>query len=460
MGLLSNSRQAALHSARYGTECGKGSDGCSCKVRRAVGGCSRCCIWWRRLPAAARSVLELDVARAASRCSTAATPGSTMADTGGRRTGAATVATDPPAWHHARRRDLPAWTPRKAPVDPLHRAAGARPRALVPRSALPVGQPGHALHARTAPAQWVGAGRGRHHCRWPSWPVPHRHPLLPILVSAEEPRTYLVRIENPHSFSAPLTFVSESYLAAASSAPRSSWASISAWSRWPRWWLALSAVSLRDTALRLVCDLAVTMGLARPPLTGIAGLHLVARLAVVERPVVAWCCRCSAMAAMQVFFVRRRVAAGAVAHPSRCWPGAGRARAVAALAIMLVEPSYRFRMMVPYIVRCTVAGAGRDVVGREARRPLCAVAAARHACRWPSARRSRSPRRRPHPGQLLDAVRHADRASRSSCPCCWSILMLRSQHRREHVRRIQGLDRIDPATGLINAACSASGWCG
>jgi two-component system, sensor histidine kinase LadS len=37
-------------------------------------------------------------------------------------------------------------------------------------------------------------------------------------------------------------------------------------------------------------------------------------------------------------------------------------------------------------------------------------------------------------------------------PVMLIVLALRSQHRREHVRRIQGLDRFDPATGLINAA--------
>jgi GGDEF domain-containing protein len=37
-------------------------------------------------------------------------------------------------------------------------------------------------------------------------------------------------------------------------------------------------------------------------------------------------------------------------------------------------------------------------------------------------------------------------------PILLLVLAMRSQHRREHVRRIQGLDRIDPATGLINAA--------
>jgi two-component system, sensor histidine kinase LadS len=35
-------------------------------------------------------------------------------------------------------------------------------------------------------------------------------------------------------------------------------------------------------------------------------------------------------------------------------------------------------------------------------------------------------------------------------PVIMVILMLRSQQRRENIRRIQGLDRVDPATGLIN----------
>ena len=35
-------------------------------------------------------------------------------------------------------------------------------------------------------------------------------------------------------------------------------------------------------------------------------------------------------------------------------------------------------------------------------------------------------------------------------PIIMVILMLRSQHRRENTRRIQGLDRVDPSTGLIN----------
>lgn len=32
------------------------------------------------------------------------------------------------------------------------------------------------------------------------WPVPHRHPLMPLAVSAEVPSRYLLRLENAHSF--------------------------------------------------------------------------------------------------------------------------------------------------------------------------------------------------------------------------------------------------------------------
>ncbi|MGH8033921.1 MAG: 7TMR-DISMED2 domain-containing protein, partial [Lysobacterales bacterium] len=44
------------------------------------------------------------------------------------------------------------------------------------------------------------------------WPVPHRHPLLPIALSAEVPTKYLLRLENGHAFSVPLQFISEGRL--------------------------------------------------------------------------------------------------------------------------------------------------------------------------------------------------------------------------------------------------------
>ncbi len=40
-------------------------------------------------------------------------------------------------------------------------------------------------------------------------------------------------------------------------------------------------------------------------------------------------------------------------------------------------------------------------------------------------------------------------------PAMLAVLILRSQHRRENTRRIQGLDRVDPSTGLINESVFA-----
>ncbi|MCM2253777.1 MAG: diguanylate cyclase, partial [Ramlibacter sp.] len=59
------------------------------------------------------------------------------------------------------------------------------------------------LYSLDSAGQWLPQSAGDH-IPVAQWPVPHRHPLLPISVSAEEPRKYLLRIENSHSFSAPL----------------------------------------------------------------------------------------------------------------------------------------------------------------------------------------------------------------------------------------------------------------
>ena len=41
------------------------------------------------------------------------------------------------------------------------------------------------------------------------WPTPHRHPLLAVQFNAEEPTRYLLRIENAQGFSAPLRFITQ-----------------------------------------------------------------------------------------------------------------------------------------------------------------------------------------------------------------------------------------------------------
>ena len=42
------------------------------------------------------------------------------------------------------------------------------------------------------------------------WPTPHRHPLLAVKFNAEEPTRFLLRLENAQGFSAPLRFITSS----------------------------------------------------------------------------------------------------------------------------------------------------------------------------------------------------------------------------------------------------------
>src|SRR6478736_6256424 len=65
------------------------------------------------------------------------------------------------------------------------------------------------LYTKLANGTWRGATAGDL-LPVSQWPVPHRHPLLP-LADAGSSQTYYVKVENSHSFSAPLQFVSESY---------------------------------------------------------------------------------------------------------------------------------------------------------------------------------------------------------------------------------------------------------
>ena len=283
-----------------------------------------------------------------------------------------------------------------------------------------------------------------------SWPVPHRHPLLPLNVSAEEPRRYLLRVQNAHSFSAPLSFVSESYLSRNEQLTSLILGIYFGLAGLAAAVAVLSAVSLRDPAYGLYALSVALMGATQASMTGIAGLHLWPHwpwwndLAPLTLPMLA-------VGSLSWFF------AHVVAMPERSPRLYRLMRALAALslltaaAVMLAEPSNRFRIMVPYIVLATVAGTmsivwaasrgdrygiwllvGSLPVMIGATFPLARLAGLIPISFWTM-----------HGMQVGIAI---------ELPVLLVILMLRSQHRREYNRRMQGLERIDPATGLINAA--------
>jgi GGDEF domain-containing protein len=285
------------------------------------------------------------------------------------------------------------------------------------------------------------------------WPLPHRYPLLPLTVSAEEPRTYLVRIENPHSFSAPLSFVNESYLSRNEQRTSLLLGIYFGLAGLAALLAFVSALWLRDAAYGLYALTVVLMALTQASMTGIAGLHL--------WPNWPWWNDASSMAlptltvASVVWFF-----SAVVSLPERSrglyrlMQAMAALGVVAAVAVVVAPAGIRFQIMAPYVVGAVAAGvllvvwaarrgdrhglgllAGFVPVIAAATLPLARLWGLIPVSFWTS-----------HAMQIAIAV---------ELPVLLVVLMLRSQQRREHARRVQGLDRIDPATGLINGVVFA-----
>jgi GGDEF domain-containing protein len=279
------------------------------------------------------------------------------------------------------------------------------------------------------------------------WPVPHRFPLLPLTPG---PQQYLVRIQNTHSFSAPLEFVSDAYLlrdAQQSSVILGIYFGLAG--------LAIvlammSAVSLRDRSYALYALSVLFMALTQASLTGIAGLDLWPEsprwndFSVLALPVVG-------VGSLQWFFsevvsMRERSRLLYYTMIALGWLSL-----VACAAIAVVDPAIRANVMVAYI---SVAG----TIGL-----LSVLWAARRGDRWagwlligavPVAVGAAFPMLRAAGAIPLGfwATHGMQLGMSFELPIVLLILILRSEQRREHTRRLQGFDKIDPATGLLNSA--------
>jgi diguanylate cyclase (GGDEF)-like protein len=67
------------------------------------------------------------------------------------------------------------------------------------------------LYTRGSDDTWT-AGRAGDLMPVSSWALPHRYPVLPLTISAAEPTRYMLRIQSSDGLSAPVEFVSESWL--------------------------------------------------------------------------------------------------------------------------------------------------------------------------------------------------------------------------------------------------------
>jgi len=280
------------------------------------------------------------------------------------------------------------------------------------------------------------------------WPVPHRHPLLPIALSAEVPSNYLLRLENGHPFSAPLQFISESRLSRSEQRVSLILGIFFGLTGLAALISALGAISLRDTAYGFYALCVTLLALTQATVTGIAGLHLWPAWP-------GWSDVSTSVLPMLATSATLLFISAAVALPERSlrlhWLMVGQAALGVSTAVLLALLPSASRMGVFIPIMLLLQFSGMVVLGwawrrgdRSAPGLLLAYVPVLVAAGWTMARNAELVPigfLTQHGMQIAVAVH---------LPIVMLVLMLRSQQRRENIRRIQGLDRVDPATGLIN----------
>lgn len=281
------------------------------------------------------------------------------------------------------------------------------------------------------------------------WPVPHRHPLMPIALSAEIPTSYLMRFENGHAFSAPLQFVGEGYLSYSEQSVSLVLGIFFGLAGLAALVSAISAIYLRDPAYGFYAVSVTLMALTQATVTGIAGLHLwpnwpwwndVSSSVLPTLELAATLMFVSAAVSLPERSVRLHRALTAVALLG----------VVIAVAEALVSGEQRMDVFLLYVfLPQLLAGYALVWAWRRGDRfapwvmlgmlPVVLTSAYLVASQAGVAPFNFMTQHGTQMGVAMEL------------PIVMVILMLRSQHRRENTRRIHGLDRVDPATGLINS---------
>lgn len=306
------------------------------------------------------------------------------------------------------------------------------------------------LFAQNSKGEWVQRSAGDT-IALSEWPLPHRHPVMPVWASPTEPRVHLLRIQNGTIFGAPLQFSSDTYMGRTEQG-----ISLMLGIYFGLVVLAVmlavtGAITLQDPGYWLYAISAVLMALTQATITGLAGLHLWGdwpwwnNMAPQVLPLFA-------IASLQIFFAEVVSLRERSRLLYRLLLAYGIASIPASLYIVLTPNVMdRLNLIVIYFLGAMAAGygvviwaamrgdryapwllVGSSPVGIGALFPIARAAGLIPISFWTT-----------HGMQVAIAA---------ELPILLVVLALRSQHRREHVRRIQGLDRIDPATGLINAA--------
>ena len=279
------------------------------------------------------------------------------------------------------------------------------------------------------------------------WLIPHRHPLLLVAFNAAEPTQFLLRLENAQGFSAPLRFVNASYLLR-SEQMISMFLGV-------YFGIAvlgcaiglMGLVWLRDRAYLYYGICSALVGLTLAALTGVAALHLWPNSPD-------WADRSLAVLGTLalVSFTLLNATVVSLAERSRRLNLLVWIVAITGLVLSVVlgvtDSALRLKLVVTYLVLViTVVPSVNLWAWRHGDRfgGWLLLAATPFAVTW-----AISIARYLQWIPLSFATEQGGLASMVfQLPALLTVLILRSQQRRENRRRILGLDRIDPTTGLI-----------
>ena len=280
------------------------------------------------------------------------------------------------------------------------------------------------------------------------WATPHRYPLLLVAFNAEEPTHYLLRLENAQGFSAPLRFVNATYVLRSEqliSLFLGVYFGIAALG------CAIGLIGLiwlRDRAYLYYGMCCALVGLTLAALTGAAGLHLWP-----NSP--SWADRSLTVIGTWALVSYMLLNATVVSLSERSKRLSRLVGAMAlvglalSVALAVTDSALRLKIVVPYLVLVIAAVlsinlwawrhgdrfGGWLLLGAAPVTVTWAISIARYAQWIP---------------QSFATEQGALACMALELPVLLAVLILRSQRQRENSRRIMGLDRIDPATGLIN----------
>ena len=279
------------------------------------------------------------------------------------------------------------------------------------------------------------------------WLTPHRHPLLVVAFNAEEPTQYLLRLENAQGFSAPLRFVNARYMLRTEQLI----------SLFLGVYFGIAAIGcaigligliwLRDRAYLYYGISSALVGLTLAAVTGVAALHLWPNSPV-------WADRSLTILGtlMLVSFTLLNATVVSLAERSKLLNRLVWAIALAGLVLSVVlgvtDSALRLKLIVPYLLLVITMVLSINLwAWRHGDRfgGWLLLSATPFAIAW-----AISIARYLEWIPLSFATEQGGLASMAfQLPALLAVLVMRSQQRRENKHRILGLDRVDPATGLI-----------